>query len=115
MARRGVDAAATADRLLRFACEQLKRRGCKFAQALLEPDDADLGEPLVRCGFSHITTLLYLQRQLEADEPGTPAPRLACQPYSACDRGLFNATLLRTYEGAQDCPELNPLEGIGTF
>src|SRR5438093_377479 len=39
----------------------------------------------------------------------TRAPRLVCQPYSTCDRSLFSATLLRTYEGAVDCPELNPL------
>jgi len=108
IAARGADA-ATAQRLLHFACDQMKRRGCKFVQALLEPADADLDEPLVRCGFAPITTLLYLQNRLRADEPPVaPLPRLACQPYS-CNGELFRATLLRTYEGAQDCPELNPL------
>src|SRR5262249_2586061 len=100
--------AATAERLLQFACDQMQHRGCKFVQALLEPADADVDAPLLRCGFAPITTLLYFQNRLRADEPVAAPSRLACQPYS-CNAELFRATLLRTYEGAQDCPELNPL------
>ena len=40
------------------------------------------------------------------------ADELAYEGYSTCDRALFERTLLRSYDGTRDCPEVNGVRTI---
>lgn len=92
------------DLLVQHACAWLKKQGVRLAQALLPPDEAHLAIPLERNRFDHITTLWYLRGWLEQAPTDEPAG-LTFQSYAA-NSSLFEQTLLRSYEGTQDCPEL---------
>jgi mycothiol synthase len=96
------------DRLLQFAISWLRQRGTKLAQALLAPAERHLGKALKRNGLTHITNLWYLRHNLRSPAR-VPADRdaLVFASYGHCDRDLFHQTLLRTYEGTSDCPEVN--------
>ncbi len=96
------------DRLLQAASAWLQQRGAKLAQALLAADEVHLGASLERNGFQHLGKLWYLRHDLArpVDRVGWSAS-LRYEPYSSADRTLFHQTLLRTYEGTQDCPEVN--------
>jgi ribosomal protein S18 acetylase RimI-like enzyme len=101
------------DQLLQAALGWLRQTGAKLAQTLLAHDERSLAPPLQRNGFAHITTISYLRHDL-----GFPAELLAAeqylhyQDYASCDRDLFHQTLLRTYEGTLDCPEVNGVRTI---
>jgi mycothiol synthase len=100
------------DALVRRAGQLLQQRGAKLGQALLNPAESDLGKPLLRNGFAHITNLWYMRHFLDlSTEVLTVAERLTYQPWSQ-DPGRFQETLLLTYEGTRDCPEVN---GIRTL
>jgi ribosomal protein S18 acetylase RimI-like enzyme len=71
---------------------------------MLAPSELPLGRPLTRNGVPHITALSYLRRRLNVELPRADR-RLRFEVYAAKPR-LFGETLLRTYEGTQDCPEL---------
>ena len=101
------------DRLLQHALGWLRQRGAKLAQALLAADEVHLAGSLMRNGFQHISKLSYLRHDL-IEPLGTKVrpTRLSYEPYSRGDRELFHQTLLRTYEGTQDCPEVNGLRSL---
>jgi ribosomal protein S18 acetylase RimI-like enzyme len=106
----GAQQAMVEDHLVCHANRWLRERGCKFGQGLLANTETFLGEVLQRCGYAHVTTLLYLRKELDvaeswptADEPAD----LVCQEYTLCDREIFHGTLLSSYEDTLDCPELN--------
>jgi ribosomal protein S18 acetylase RimI-like enzyme len=109
----GPGRAAHEDELVLHALAWLRQRGARVLQCMLAPDEAFLSQPLLRNGFRHITSLWYLRHQ--GDLPlrflGTPAG-LAYQTYSTAERQLFHATLLRTYEGTLDCPEVTGLRTV---
>jgi ribosomal protein S18 acetylase RimI-like enzyme len=92
------------DQLVQYASAWLRRRGAKLAQAMLAPEEVPLAGALVRNGFTHITTLCYLRRDLHGAPTGNDG-RLTYQPYRS-HPDLFHRTLLETYEGTDDCPEL---------
>lgn len=98
------------DALTQHVIGWLRQRGVKVLQCLLAPEEAFLAQPLERHGFQHITSLWYLRHH--GDLPlrflRTPT-RLDWQTYTSADPCLFHATLLRTYEGTQDCPEVTGL------
>jgi len=73
-----------------------------------------LAAPLERNGFRHITRLWYLRHNLElsADLLGTQE-RLTYTTYADGDRGLFERTLLRTYEQTLDVPI--PVLSVSSF
>jgi ribosomal protein S18 acetylase RimI-like enzyme len=99
---------AVADALARHAADWLRGRGVKLAQVLLTPEDAALAGPMLRAGFLHTTTLLYLRHFL--DVPAAvlgAAERLTYTPFPDTDPAAFAAVLGRTYEGTQDCPEIS--------
>jgi ribosomal protein S18 acetylase RimI-like enzyme len=99
---------ALEDCLLRNALAWLRGRGVKLVQALLAPEEEDLAAPLVRHGFARITDLWYLYHHRSTPLCGTDAPaRLTFRAFSEADPLLFQETLLRTYEGTLDCPELS--------
>lgn len=101
------------DQLLLRAVSWLRQQGAKLGQTLLEPLDHPLAEPLLRHGFRHITNLWYMRHTL------SPLPRyservqeLVFRPYEKSDPRLFHETLLRTYEGSTDCPEVNGIRTV---
>src|SRR5262249_40154028 len=74
---------------------------------LLPVEEVGLGEPLLRNGFAHVTSLCYMQHDLSSSATAGKGGRLCYVPYSELPGpATFNATLLRSYEGSQDCPEI---------
>jgi mycothiol synthase len=100
---------AIADALLQAALAWLRGAGTRFAQALLDPDAAAAAESLTRAGFRHVTDLYYLQRDLAELPPVPTVAGLRLQTYGDADAALFETTLLRSYHGSKDCPELDGL------
>jgi ribosomal protein S18 acetylase RimI-like enzyme len=100
------------DELLEFAAAWLRQRGCKFAQALMAPEDMEAAESLERRGFGLITTLQYLEQELPGNFLFGPA-LLQFQAFPQCERALFELTLERTYQDTMDCPELNQVRSPG--
>ena len=91
----------------------LHERGAKLGQCLLTPDELPLAAPLLRNGFAHVTALWYMQHDLAAAPGSPPRTRLRYLPYSQlADPGPFHQTLLRTYQGTQDCPEITGVRTI---
>ena len=102
------------DQLVQHASLWLRQRGACLGQALLMPDEAYLAAPLERNGFRHITRLWYLRHHL-IDFPTANLPgreRFGYQTYDKGDHALFEQTLLRTYGGTLDCPEVNGSEPL---
>jgi ribosomal protein S18 acetylase RimI-like enzyme len=94
------------DFLIRHAVSWLRGRGVKMAQCLLAPEEVPLAASLTRNGFAHITHLWYLRYDLVASRDRLDGPaRLNYRAYEA-DPELFHTTLLKTYEGTLDCPEI---------
>ncbi len=101
------------DGLLEHARTRFRSRGVKLAQALLMPDEAGFGRSLERNGFPHITRLWFLRHHLELSAVDLSAPeQLTFGTYRPRNPERFVATLLRTYEGTQDCPELNGVRTV---
>ena len=96
------------DALIRHAAQWLRGRGVKLGQCLTTVEEAALADPLVRNGFNHITRLCYLQHDLaEPDDPFPGPERLRYVSYPQLpEPALLPATLWRTYEGTEDCPEI---------
>jgi ribosomal protein S18 acetylase RimI-like enzyme len=99
------------DTLLRYVRAWLSQRGVKLVQTLLAPEESFLAIPLLRNGFSAVTRLWYMRHQLNLPihHLNTPS-RLDYQTYKG--DSLFRQTLLRTYEGTLDCPEVNGIRSI---
>jgi ribosomal protein S18 acetylase RimI-like enzyme len=95
------------DALVRHALAWLQGRAVKLVQALLAPDEEGLAGPLARNGLDYITELWYMrhERGMSLGFLDTPA-RLEFRPFDESDPLPFQQTLLRTYEGTLDCPEL---------
>jgi ribosomal protein S18 acetylase RimI-like enzyme len=78
---------------------------------LLPPAETPLAEPLLHTGFRQVTELLALRHDLH-DLPTATAPSLRYERYDRADPLLFAQTLLQTYEGTLDCPELTGVRTI---
>src|SRR5205085_7267055 len=103
-------AAELEDALIQHALAWLRRRGVKLAQSLLAAHEERLGDSLLRNGFAHTTQLWYMRHALEVSLDWLRTPvHCRFETFAQCDRGVFEATLMRTYEGTQDCPEINGL------
>ena len=101
------------DVLLRTALTWVKERGAKLAQTLLATSETALSAPIERNGFRHITRLWYLKHDLGFPaELLEPARDLRTCDYTQCDKLLFHKTLLATYEGTRDCPEVNGVRSL---
>ena len=105
----GADAPAVEDALLRRGTDWLRGRNVKVAQALLSPEEAPFAAALPRNGFPHVTQLCLPALRPGPGPPGCsrPGSPLSYRPYDPSDPSAFHRTLLRTYEGTLDCPELN--------
>ncbi|HMC66626.1 MAG TPA: GNAT family N-acetyltransferase, partial [Gemmataceae bacterium] len=105
--------AAVEDELVQHAASWLQSRGAKLAQSLLNPADAHLARPLERNGFRHITSLWYLRCKLDAADQDTAGESsLEFRTFRDTDQRLFEQTLLRSYEGTLDCPEVNDVRTL---
>lgn len=103
----GIEGDAVADALVQAGLAWLHQRGDKLAHAILEPALLCGAAPLLRNGFVHVTRLHYFRHDL-LDLSRVPLqPALRLEPYRAHQPKVFHQTLLRTYEGSRDCPELN--------
>jgi ribosomal protein S18 acetylase RimI-like enzyme len=104
---------AREDVLVRHGLTWLRKRGAKLVQALLAPEEEDLGPPLLRNGFCRVTDLWYMRHERGTPLGGLDTPaRLAFRPFDEAAPSLFQQTLLRTYEDTLDCPEVNGLRTI---
>ena len=98
---RGHDRTAIENSLVAAACGWLQARGVKVCQAFGSEPDAFA--PLVRHGFRRVTRLTDLHWEGEAPEP--PDSRLSFEPLHDASIA-FARTLLATFEGSLDCPEV---------
>lgn len=93
-------------------CRDLARRGARFAQGVLEPEDRAGPQILARGGFERITSLMYLARSVRY--PWVDPPQrtdLDWVTYGNEERGAFESTLAQTYVASADFPELTALRG----
>jgi mycothiol synthase len=101
------------DALVARACAWLRQRGARLAQSLLPAGEAPLTPPLLRNGFDHVTDLLYLFHDLALPAALAALPSsLRFEPYRLDRPDELHETLLRSYEGTLDCPEVNGVRGI---
>jgi ribosomal protein S18 acetylase RimI-like enzyme len=103
------DRFAVEDRLLTTAVGWVRAGGAKVVQALLEPGDPG-GPALERFGFRHPTALAFLGRDISGRDNlpiDSRALPLTVEPYSPGNAATFSETLLASYDGTLDCPELN--------
>lgn len=78
-----------------------------IAQTLLcesKTNDADL---LAKCGFPELTQLRFLTRVSNEEIPASPAGTWQFETWTQQNDEQFARAIERTYEGTQDCPELN--------
>ncbi len=100
--------ASVEDALVRQAIAHLHERGARLGQCLLTEAELNLAGPLLRNGFAHVTALWYMQHDLTASAASAARGRLSYLTYNQLSNpALFHETLLRTYEGTQDCPEIS--------
>jgi ribosomal protein S18 acetylase RimI-like enzyme len=112
---------AAEDGLAAAACGWLRAGGVKVGQAFAPPHDRAGMAPLERSGFRRVTEVVHLRRGIDPaagdpgrgppararpEEPTPPAGPLELVPYTEADRVVFADTLLATYDGSLDCPEL---------
>jgi ribosomal protein S18 acetylase RimI-like enzyme len=107
------DASAREDRLVTHALGWVRSRGAKLSQGLLTADESLLAGPLLRNGFCRVTRLWYLfhDNHVPVLQLSTPA-RLDFRAYDPARPTEFHQTLIRTYEGTRDCPEINGVRTI---
>jgi ribosomal protein S18 acetylase RimI-like enzyme len=99
------------DTLVRHAVAWLRQRGVKLAQTLLSPQEAHLAAALERNGFAAVTRLWYMRHELSLQIEWLNTPtRLAYQSFD--ESAAFRQTLLRTYVGTRDCPEVSGVRTI---
>jgi ribosomal protein S18 acetylase RimI-like enzyme len=94
---------AVAVPLLSAATDWLDERGVKVVQ-VNRPVDDEQNESLLRSGFDRVTTLLHFVRETGGEPSDLP---FRLRPYSDFDPARFTSTLLATYEGTLDGPELD--------
>lgn len=105
---RSCDVPPLEDALLQHVTAWLRELGARMAHILLAAEDQGLAACLPRNGFSFMTQLIYLRHDL-TELPAVPS-EIHFEPYSDATADPFVTTLLRTYEGSRDCPELNGVQ-----
>jgi len=102
--------------MVREALANLRDRGYRIAQALVDPAaPRPAADDLARGGLPHVTELVYLGRST-ADplDPldGRPLPPLDWRPYHTQTDADFREVLAATYEGSLDMPELEGVRSL---
>jgi mycothiol synthase len=106
--------AATASALVRASLDDLRARGFRIAQALLDESAPRHGAAdLARGGMPHVTDLVYLERATTPPlDVSSGVPGFHWLGYGAsADRG-FRAVLQDTYIDSLDMPELEGIRSL---
>ncbi|ADV61976.1 GCN5-related N-acetyltransferase [Isosphaera pallida ATCC 43644] len=106
--------AAVAAQLVRAVLKDLKHRGLRAVQALLDPEqDQVAAADFIRGGLPAVTTLELLERSTLIP-PIVPqrTPRLVWREYQPDLDQVFDRILRRTAIDSLDLPELNGLRGF---
>jgi mycothiol synthase len=93
------------DALLREALNWLRRQKARLAQTILARDEAHLAGSLLRGGFVKPTRLRYLRCEPAAVRPH-PIGGIF-ETYQTATPAVFQETLLRSYAGSLDFPEVD--------
>jgi len=94
----------------RMACEYLEQRQVAFISTFLLPEAKESARLLETIGFRLMTRVWYLSLTLTLAELSyDDDDRLSLMVYEDCIHDRFVKTLMATYEGSLDCPELNGL------
>ena len=103
------ESAEIEDALTQTACNWLKHGGVKVCQAFASSEERPAMAPLERNGFSFVTQLVFLERDVvpEDDSVKPPTIRVQCKPWLGLPTREQREVLLATHEEALDCPELN--------
>ena len=110
--------AAVAAGLLRTAMDDLRARGFRVAQALVDPSgSATAATDLVRGGLPEVTTLTFLERPTHplgpVDRPDLMrGPMFNWSPLGPGTEDDFRAVLAATYLGSLDMPELEGVRSL---
>lgn len=103
-----------ARRLIQAALEDLRSRGFRVAQALLDDETArSLVGDLEKGGLPRVTDLVYLERLtgVPIAVPET-APVLEWESFGPGNEAEFRSVLARTYDGSLDMPELEGVRSL---
>ena len=94
-------------KLIQHALESLRHEDIDLAQALLPSEDR-LGEVAHHAGgFSHLATLMYMERHLASSSPAPKVPPdIELIPLDDGLETVLSSVLEASYEGTLDCPGL---------
>jgi ribosomal protein S18 acetylase RimI-like enzyme len=109
------DRADVEDALILHAATWMRRQGALLGQCLMPPSDTHLARPLLRHGFSRVTTLAYLchdQIASIANLTDSGPPKLTFDTYDPARPAEFHETLASTYSQTLDCPEVNGVRTV---
>lgn len=108
--------AATAAELVRSALADLRVRGFRIVQAVLDESASRRGaSDLTRGGMPRITELLYLERETKVSLPpraGEAPPRLEWCSFDPAREIEFRALLQATYISSLDMPEVEGVRSL---
>lgn len=101
------------DALIHATIRWLRHAGVRLSQVLLRDEELCHGRPLLRHGFNQTTELLFLRHWLDATHVSrTVGSQLEFMPWLNCERSVFERSLLATYHGSLDCPELDGIRTV---
>ncbi|QEH39020.1 Mycothiol acetyltransferase [Aquisphaera giovannonii] len=104
---------ATAAALVRTALADLRRRGFRVIQAVLDESAQGRGAgDLIRGGMPRVTELVYLERDTRIPLADPPPPRLAWRSFDPEQPDTFCRLLQATYIASLDMPELDGIRSL---
>lgn len=105
-----------ADQVVELLKESVRRasgRRVRLLQALVTPEAQSEQALYRRAGFSHLTQLIYLERDVASPVSRVPAaPAVTWEAYAPRLHPEFARVVQSTYEGSLDCAALNGVRDI---
>jgi len=93
--------------LIEAAVKFLDQHQIALAQVLANPESSRESDLLLAGGFQELAYLAYLTADKKVFPRSQPASELQFQSRASDDTDRLGKLLISTYEGTQDCPELN--------